>query len=80
MLRSSDLVFSTARTADAEFPKNRFRRAEAGEGGLQQVRSHKGGEPEPVRMHIVAEGQADEDHGTGEGADGVFEFHEDGGI
>lgn len=34
-----------ARAANAEFLEHRLGRAEASEGGLQQVRADKGGEP-----------------------------------
>ena len=42
---------------------------------MQQVGSDEGGEPKPVRAHIMRERNAGEDHGAREGADGVFEFH-----
>lgn len=69
----SDLRAATA--ADTELSENTFRRAEAGEGGLEEVRADKSSEPKPVRAHIMSEREAGEDHGACEGADGVFEFH-----
>ena len=60
---------------DAKFFGHGFGGGEAGEGGLQEVGSDEDGEPDPVWMHEVGEGEAGEDHGASEGADDVFEFH-----
>lgn len=64
-----------ATAADTELSENVFRRAEAGEGRLEEVRADKSGEPKPVRAHIMSEREAGEDHGAREGTDGVFELH-----
>jgi hypothetical protein len=70
----SDLRAATA--ADTELSENVFRRAKASEGGLKEIDSHESGEPKPVWANIMSEREAGEDHGAGEGADGVFEFHD----
>lgn len=69
----SNLRAATA--ADTELSENVFRRAKASEGGLKEIDSHESGEPKPVRAHIMSQRKASEDHGAGEGTDGVFKFH-----
>jgi len=42
---------------------------------LDEVDADEGGEKQPPGADPMAEGEAGEDHGAGEDADAIFEFH-----
>ena len=50
-------------------------RAESGEAGLQQVGAHKYGQPHPVRMDVMGQGNTGQDNGTGKGHNNAINTH-----
>jgi hypothetical protein len=60
---------------DAEPGENEFGGTEAGEGGLDEVQADKGGEQQPIVADQNTQAQADQHHGSGQDANGIFHFH-----
>ena len=67
------LLFSSgAAAANARFSQNDLQRAKVCEGGLQQVETDEGREPEPVGTVIMRQQKADEDECSCESANDHF--------
>src|SRR5690606_41787269 len=64
-----------AAAAHAQLREDLGCRAEAGEGGLQQVQADEGGQQQPPRREEVGQRQAGEDHHAGKGEDCAIEVH-----
>ena len=59
---------SSAILADAQFPKYHLRRAESGDGGLDQIETHESREPQPIRMNPMRQGKACENERSSDDA------------
>ena len=59
--------------SDAEFTQDDLRRAETGQGRLDQVDPDKGGQQEPPDIDLGGQDEADQDHGPGQNANRSFD-------
>src|SRR5690606_20761522 len=75
--RTSRALLERAAAAHAEPGEQPGRRAEAGEAGLQQVQADECGQQVPRGRDEMAQREAGQDHGAGEGEDCAVEVHVD---
>ncbi len=50
-------------------------RAEPGEGGLEEVEAHEGGEPEPIGIDGIGQAEGEQNDGAGKGKYDAFDGH-----
>ena len=73
LLRST--TTGAAVLGDAELTKYNFSRAEAGEGGLDEICPNEHVQQQPPGTDKINQGSADENHGAGEDTNKGFSFH-----
>lgn len=66
---------AAASLAHSQLLEDNLGRTKPGERGLDQVHPDKGGQEKPLGADEVGEGEARENHGSGEHADDAFGFH-----